>query len=364
MAPPPDKSSGVGKYSEEIRQGLAKEEAVTMQYFPAEQLRPIAFAKHAIKAGQASEDVVHVQFDYVLFGRFTLMSWIFFPTLFLTSRVTGTDVFVTMHEVITPDLIRGRLSVLKSVYIKILNQVIVTTAMHIVFLSEFAERNFVASTGIEDYSQIPHGVPRSDPESRLDTARSAFGYDPDETVIAAPGYVSPRKGSDIFKSIAESMPDYQFLLAGGSPREKYDDFFNRIQRTAPPNLCMTGVLDDGEFKQSFVSADIAVLPYQEVYQNGIKNTVAQSGIFNQCVAHELPVVASDCPYFDDIESEWGCVRTFETVEEATSIIRELLNDDEERERVKESMQNFKNYNRIENVIHKHLDVYTTVREAT
>lgn len=362
VSPPAKNSSGVGKYSKNVANALAEEATVHRQHYPAESNRLLAFAKHAIAAGSGDEDLVHVQFDYVQFGSFTLMSWVFFPLLFLSTRASGNSVVITIHEVITPELIRGRLSTLKSVYITLLNRLLALVADHIIFLSKQSERRFTGSVPVAEYSRVPHGVPKVSLDRDQADAKTAFGYGPDDTVVIEPGYVSPRKGSDRFKRIAKRTPEYEFLLAGGSPREKYNEFVEQLRSDLPSNLKLTGRLDDKWFDSAFAAADVAVLPYQELYQNGIKNTVAQSGILNLCIAHELPIIATDCAYFTDLEAEWDCVRTFGSADEACLLLDELVENPSVREEFVQNMREFKRYNNMSNVVSSHIDVYQVVRD--
>jgi len=51
----------------------------------------------------------------------------------------------------------------------------------------------------------------------------AFGFDPDDDVIAIPGFIRPPKGHDIFIELARELPEYEFMIAGGA-RAKGEDF--------------------------------------------------------------------------------------------------------------------------------------------
>jgi len=363
VAPPPENTSGVGKYTDTLTDELSGELSVTVQYFPAESTRPLKFLKSAIEAGTAEEDIVHIQYDYVLFGRFSLMSLLFFPVLFLTKHLFGTSVVVTMHEVINANLVGKRLWWVKAVYVSVVNKSIAKATDRTVFLSDRTERLFAQYLDEDSSCRVPHGVPSPENcSTSKETAKREFGYEADEKLIIEPGYVDPRKGSHVFREIAELMPEFEFLLAGGSPREKYDDYAEDIMVDAPSNLQLTGVLDEDKFHMAFQAADLALLPYQELYLSGVKNTVAQSGIFNLCVAHKLPVITSSCPYFKDLETKCGCVRTFEDTNGAVDVVNEFFDKEAIRMELKDNMERFHERNNYERVIAEHVTVYAEVTE--
>lgn len=364
VSPPPENSSGIGKYSDTLAEELAAEKTVTRSYIPAELTRPTQFARTAIAAGRASEDVVHIQFDYVLFGRYSSMSLVFFPILLVLKRLYGTPVVVTMHEALNPELVGEPFPRLKKLYVTLVNQSISRSADRIIFMSEKTEDLFERYGNGEQRCRVPHGVPSEKPMTCTQAeAKAAFSYEEEDTLIVEPGYVDPRKGSHVFKEIAALMPEFEFLIAGGSPRAKHDDYAAEIVAEAPPNLQLTGVLNDEEFHLAFQAADLAVLPYQELYQSGVKNTVAQSGVFNLCVAYGLPVVATSCQYFLDLEAEWGCVRTFDDVEEATNIISTIHGDhDDIKKNLVDGLERFRKQNNYNKAIDKHLNIYNSIVE--
>jgi len=364
VSPPPKDSSGVGKYSDILAGELKDEAAVKRTYVPAESTRPLRFAGAAIDAGTADEDVVHVQFDYVIFGSFSLMTLVFFPILFVLKQVYDTDVVVTMHEALNPELVESPFRSLKRLYVSVLNRCISEPADRVIFLSDRTESIFERYLTEQQPIRVPHGVPKVATSNRTQRgAKEFFGYREDETLIVEPGYVDPRKGSHVFKKIASEMPQFNFMLAGGSPRAKHDKYAADVAAEAPSNLEMTGVLDDDAFHLSFQAADLVVLPYQETEQSGVTNVVAQSGVFNLAIGYELPIVASDCPYFRTIEAQWGCIKTFDDVDNATVVISNLLADDDKRERLKNAADRFRETNDFQRVAHRHLSIYSGAPEG-
>ena len=75
-------------------------------------------------------------------------------------------------------------------------------------------------------TDVPY-VPKAD-------AKQQFGIDPDDMVVAIPGFIRPPKGHDIFVEVARHLPECEFLVAGGArPKGEDFEFADRIRREAP-----------------------------------------------------------------------------------------------------------------------------------
>lgn len=361
ISTPPENNSGVGKYTRALQEPLAKFVTMDSQFIPVDSSNPLPFIKNAITTGIGDHDIVHVQYDYVLFGKFSIFTTVFFPILYLLTRFSHTPVVVTMHEVINKDLVNPPFKNIKKVYLKILNTIIGKTTDHIIFLSQQTEQRFTRSISVQNTSRIPHGVteaPRKDLTG--EAAKQGFGYNPQDIVIAEPGYVSPRKGSEMLVSLAERLPEYEFLLAGGSPRDSHDEYFKEIVDQAPDNLQVTGVLNDDEYELAYIASDLIILPYQETPQGGVTNTVAQSGVFNDCVAKEVPVLANECEHFTTLQEKWGCLEVFTDINEAERKIQEYIGDEKRRSQLTEHMREYRESNSMREVALEHQDVYQSI----
>jgi glycosyltransferase involved in cell wall biosynthesis len=277
---------------------------------------------------------------------------------------------VTVHEVLNADLVAPPLVPLKRLYVRVLNEVVAATATMIVFLSAQAEQRFVDSVGSVASKRLPHGV---DTDARIDAtpaeARAQLGIANHEAatdstpVVVAPGYVSPRKGTDVVLSVARACPDVEFLVAGGPPRDRHTDFFDRIVERAPPNMTVTGRLSDEHFQLAFAAGDVAVLPYQETEQAGVVNAVNQSGVFNWCAAYGLPVLAGDCARFRNVAAEWDAVRVADATDPDAfaDALQELLSDSDARTALSDAIEVYAQAHSVEQVAAQHHAVYQAVR---
>jgi len=360
VSPPPYNTSGVGKYTENLISPLGKFINLKRIYLPANCTNPLSFLKTAFKTGHRDSDVIHVQYDYVLFGRASLMTWIFFPCLMVISHLQDIAVVITIHDAIHETQVEKPLTGLKAWYIHFLNSLLITCTDRRIFLSQQTEDRFRKSVDPTPTHQIPHGVKSKD---RIDNCQSGakkeFGYIDEEKLVVEPGFISPRKGSDVFAALAKELPEYEFMLAGGRSRDKHGEFIQKLQARAPPNLRVTGVLDDYRYELAICAADLVVLPYQELSQAGIQNKIVQSGVLNDCIGSRTPVAASDIGYFAQIETEWGCVRTFDenNISSVARTVEILIVDKQARDQLIESMQYFEKENSFKTVAEAHTEIY-------
>lgn len=359
---PGNGETGVGDYTNDLLAHITDVDIEKIE-LQIQSKNPLDFLLPAIRTGRARADVIHIQHEYGMFGPMSLMTWIFFPVVFLVSAITNTPVVISMHEALNKDHVTEPLAPIKRVYIALINHLLVFGADHIVFLSDTTKTEFLESVRPEEFSVIPHGVSIDRTvEHPKQEAKRHIGYSPDDVVIIEPGYIEPRKGNHVFAELAERMPEYEFLIAGGVSNALYAEYAEHVMDDAPENLRVTGILEEELFHTAFCAADLVVLPYLKTRQAGIINTVGQSGIFNRCVAYELPVLGSERSYFEDLKDEWGCIETFDTdnLTEATQRIQETLADDTKQKQLIAAMKAYADANSFDRAGNEHTDIYQTV----
>lgn len=356
---PPDSASGIGIYTNDLVSYFENTE-IKHIFIETDTINPAHIFLAAVKAGRAETDVVHIQHDYITFGPLSLYTFIFFPIIYISKIMTGKSIVITMHEPLNTSLVAPPLRPIKRLYILGVNLLISFVADHMVFLTEQGLSRFRESVPITTASVIPHGVnvERTTSISSKE-AKAKFGYEPDDIVISEPGYLDPRKGNHVLAKIAECLPEYEFLLAGGSPRKRHDPYEQKIRESSPANLQVTGRLDDEAFQMVFRASDLVVLPYLEMAQTGIIQLVNQSGVFNWCVAYGLPVAASDFLYFRQLQQDWGCVELFDPLDinEAANVVQSLITDTEKRDQLTESMNTLRESHSLRRIAQKYETIY-------
>lgn len=351
VATPDDGSCGVGTYAGDLRNHLDCE--VEYVELRTNSTDPKHFVLTSLSAVTASADVIHVQHEYGLFGTKTLYWWFFFPLLWLGAYLTSTPVVLTLHEVWTAETAGDSLQWLQLQYIRVVNLSLALVADHLIFLSETSEAAYHAATPITvpSTSRFPHGVNVGETRDIAPAeAKAMFGYEPSDTLVVEPGYISRQKGADVFAELAEQFPNHEFLLAGGARWASDESLVSELRDDSSGNLQITGILDENAFHAAFRAADLVVLPYRKD---------GQSGVFNWCAAYALPVAGSDCDYFERLAVEWNCVELFDPtdLDDVAVVTQTLLSDDERRERLRERMREFREANRFERVSVQHQTLY-------
>ena len=350
VSSPMDGSCGIGSYTEALLTHIGEEideDVVVLETSKQGLSACISYARTAFQVGTTDSDVIHIQHEYGFFGKKWLLLWAFYPIIFVLARLRRRPVVITLHEAWNVDRMDPPLLWLKGVYIRVANEMIVSTATSLVFLSENCKSKFQRNGTVDNYRLFPHGVDEDEVKPIPDQeAKSTFGFDTDDTVITEFGYIRPSKGYETFLEIAERCCEFEFLVAGGNPSE--DEYIESLKAAAPDNVTFTGHLNDRDFHAAFSATDVAVLPYNEV---------AQSGIFSWCAAYELPTVASRLPRFERLHSEYGCPAVFESVDEAERSIRRVLNDDAHREKLTSAIERFRCENNFEEVGDQHEALY-------
>lgn len=356
---PGNGQTGVGDYTDDLLTHIDDIQIEKVE-LKIRSRNPLDFLLPAIQVGLTQRDVIHIQHEYGMFGPMSLMTWIFFPIVFLLSAINNTPVVLSLHEALNQDHVTKPFTLLKCIYIYMINHLLILGATHLIFLSDTTRLEFTKSVHTREFTVIPHGVAVDrTAESSQHEAKKRIGYTPDDIVIIEPGYIEPRKGSHVFVELAKRMPEYEFLIAGGVSNPSYREYAKKVVENAPENLRVTGVLEEELFHTAFCAADLVVLPYLKTQQAGVVNTVGQSGIFNRCIAHKVPVLGSEQTYFRNLKYNWGCIDTFSTndLDQATQCIQETLNDETRQEQLITAMQAYADANSFNQVAKEHKKIY-------
>lgn len=364
VAQPPARGSGTGQYTDRLAAAFPESVAVDAVELPMDATTPLPFLAVLLDRRLARADAVHLQFDYVLFGPLGLYAPLFVPLLAFRARLAGVPLVVTLHETLGPAEALPPLRPLKRLYLRLVNEALARAATRLVFLSTAARDRFTDHVAVPDERscRLEHGVPEPRADLGAAAARQHLGVEGEGPVVVAPGYVSPRKGSDVFVEAARRLPGPSFVLAGGPPRAAHEGFASSLADRAPSNCAVTGRLSGSAFHAAFVAADLVVLPHRETAQRGVRNPVSQSGVFNWAAAYGVPVLASDCPHFRTLAEEWGAPALFAAGDPVALAdgVEGLLSDDERRRDLGAAMAAYRDANGMASVAADHVDLYRSV----
>jgi glycosyltransferase involved in cell wall biosynthesis len=157
---------------------------------------------------------------------------------------------------------------------------------------------------------IPYGINNAVPSSELtrEDARRELGLRNDEKAVLYFGAIKRYKGLETlvaaFQQIA-ARADYRLIIAG-ERKKGHEDYWRSIQQTIErdPNrekiLQKIKFIPDPEIAVYFKAADVAVLPYTDIFQ---------SGVLFLAYAYGLPVIATDVGSFseDIVEGRTGFI---------------------------------------------------------
>jgi glycosyltransferase involved in cell wall biosynthesis len=263
-------------------------------------------------------DIVHIQFDYMLFGGLRVA--ILLPALLTLLRLLKKKIVVTLHSVIPlsklsrqvvkrlllerrlpPLLVRTGLALVTRLVVKLAHKVIV----HEERLREFLVREYRADPG--KVAVIPHGTPEL-PEIDKDEARRRVGLPQDKKIVLYFGYISPHyKALDFLLDLADKLlkrrQDVVVVIAGGVHPKLYNykpyqallrKFLRKyveLRLRHGDRAMWTGYVPDDKVLYYLASADVVVLPYvlkiaasgPEALARGVKRSVL---VFTQLASYK------------------------------------------------------------------------------
>ncbi len=253
---------------------------------------------YAVKPGPA---IFHILWNNKVewFDRTLLMIWY---------RIFGRRVVLTAHNVNTAgrDESDSRLNrfTLRCQY---------ALCAHIFVHTGRMRQQLIDSFGVDErrVSVIPYGLNEEAPRTGLsqDQARKRLGVPRDAKLALFFGQIAPYKGLhhlvDALPLAGSELPDLVLMIAG-KVKKGSEDYWARIEAkigTADPSVPVRAWIahvPDSEIELYYEAADVAVLPYTDIFQSGVLSLAFGFG---------LPVVATDVGALaeDVIEGETGYV---------------------------------------------------------
>jgi len=248
--------------------------------------------------------------------------------LMLYYKMLGKKIALTAHNVNEArrdgcDSVMNRLS-LKVQY---------RLADHLFVHTERMKDELVKEFGVaaEAVTIIPYGINNAVPNAGLtaDEAKRRLGIQASEKTILFFGNMRPSKGLEYLLAAIEQLhaedPRYRLIVAGQRLRQ-YDDYWQRVQ-TMMRRLEESGSLilrnefiPDEDVAWYFTAADVAALPYSDIFQSGVLFLAYSFG---------LPVVATDVGSLRDdiIEGRTGFLSRPRDVSSLAEAIRKYFESD-------------------------------------
>ena len=251
----------------------------------------VSYGRLVRYAAMAKPDIFHILWNnkFEVFDRTLLM---------LYYKVLGKKIVVTAHNVNagrrdSRDSLLNRLTL--GAQYKLADHIFVHTKK---MKDELQELFQVRSAAI---TIIPYGINNAVPDTDLTSAQAKqrLGIRDGERTVLFFGAIKPYKGLEYlvaaFQEIATVHGDYRLIIAG-ERKKGSEEYLSAIQQTIGRDSSRKQIIQkidfipDDETELYFKAADVAVLPYTEIFQSGILFLAYGFG---------LPVIATDVGSFKE-----------------------------------------------------------------
>jgi glycosyltransferase involved in cell wall biosynthesis len=252
------------------------------------------------RAIQDRVELIHLQFEFVLFGiPFTPLC----VMLLVLAKVARMRVVVTLHGPIYPrrehaDIIENLRPSGYALSGSLVHAFVISFYLLMDKLSDrvivHAEvfRNWLSDFGLKKCMVVPHGV-FTFPQSEEAVPSSPKNAD----TILFFGFLSPRKGLEAlvksFSILRGRLPTARLIIAGQESTQ-YRGYGRTVVRLVEDlnmenDVRFAGFVSDDELPKMIRGCDLVVLPYP--------NSIAASGPLAWAVSLGKPIVATRTPYF-------------------------------------------------------------------
>ena len=296
LVTPWQRRGGVATYSERYACALEDNGArvTSIPIGATTSANPLAYVKLLDRVPEDA-DVIHVQFEAGLFGRLGV-SGTGAPAFFLALDRQAVPAVVTLHEVhaahphqhtVADRVLRGRDTVLERLSLWAADATVVHTKAAADVLHDRHGDHDAVHRMLHPAEADADPVPANEAKRDLDL---------EVPVALTFGFVEEKKRC---RALAERL--------GVADRVRF-----------------LGYVEDRDVPTIFSAADVVVLPYERV---------TQSGVVNEALAYERPVVASALPAFEELEAEFDCLLTYEHRDGLQDRLQRALRDKETRTRL-------------------------------
>lgn len=331
LVAPKAKQGGIATYTKRFT-AVLKEQGATVTPIVIENTEttnPLAFVD-LLDDIPDDADVIHVQFEAGLFGKFG-MSGIGAPAFFLTLTRADRPVVVTLHEVhaehvhrgvVGDRLLRARDALIERLALRAADATVVHTAEARRVLDKRHGDNHRIERMLHPVDADVNPIP-------TEAAKSELGIE--VPVALTFGFVEEKKRYEDMIRALPAFPNLTYLIGGGFREGEGETVWKRCESLAgdlgvSDRVRHLGYVADDELPIVFSAADVVVLPYERV---------SQSGVVNDALAYRRPSVASSLPAFEELRAEYDCLLTYEDQSELQDVLDDALRDEATQNRLRE-----------------------------
>jgi len=178
---------------------------------------------------------------------------------------------------------------------------------------------FVVHTRLHESEMRSIGAPVAEviPHAILNKPEREVPREPE--TIALYGQIGRKKGHDLVLAAIQSRPvgTFPVLEIWGAPGVGQEEYAlglrDRVRPEFRERILFRGYMPDEGKAEAFGRMKLALFPYR---------WISQSGALAEAVAHGVPYLASDIPFFKDFQETLGCGDLFRS-DDAESLATEL-----------------------------------------
>ena len=183
---------------------------------------------------------------------------------------------------------------------------------------------------------IPHGnfIDIKELTNNIETSEY-FSFDSNKFYLLFFGMIKKTKGLDVLIEALKDIPSNVHLIIAGRTRNisfnYYEKMINKFKLSDRVHPLIRYISND-ERNKLFNFSDLAILPYQKIYQ---------SGVMLLAMSYGLPVIASDLPANKlIIEDKKGILFKEGNSLDLASKINEIINDELKRKTISENAKEY------------------------
>jgi glycosyltransferase involved in cell wall biosynthesis len=184
---------------------------------------------------------------------------------------------------------------------------------------------------------MPHGIPAADAHYAgidPDAAKRSFGLE-GKDVLGIFGFINKRKGYETALEALAGLDERSVLLIAGGPMtdNQVDQVYYRrllsliAEKKLSARVVITGYLSEEKIALAMAATDICLAPF---------DSDAASGALSLCLSYGKPIVASDIPVNEEINSRVACLELFAREDHLAleKSIRRCISDQERRNQLR------------------------------
>lgn len=284
-------------------------------------LSPLYYSRLAKKMSNC--DVMHIQSTYWCFGRHGEFLSFFY-------RNVAPKVVTTLHEPIG-HFHKGFIRYITERYYKWLAKQTIKYSDKVLVSTE-GKRQLDRMGLKSDKVLIAHRGSYQNPKIiNKEECKEKLGLS-GKKVILLFGRIRYGKGYDTILDILPNLDNDVVVLIAGSPRiESHMSYYKSLKEKADDRVIFHGFVEDEDIPVIFNASDIAVLPYRHS---------TQSDVIRMVLAFGLPCITSNLGFFNDILNKYDCIQMYEDKNDLVKRINELIDNEEEKNRLKINSKKF------------------------